>query len=121
MGGNARVGGMTVLDDGVSVLFVCHANLCRSPMAERLAGLALARRLGIAGMPGPGTGGIVLGRAGKHAHDGDPMPGHSVRTLTEYGASTPPFHSRCVDRALMCASDLVLTATREQRAHCVRL
>lgn len=110
-----------MVDDVVSVLFVCHANLCRSPMAERLAELALARRLGIGGMPGPGAGGVVFASAGTHAHAGDPMHRHSVRTLAEYGASTRPFRSQAVDRALLSASDLVLTATREQRAHCVRL
>ena len=31
------------------VLFVCHANLCRSPMAERLLRLALDTRPGLAG------------------------------------------------------------------------
>jgi protein-tyrosine phosphatase len=83
--------------------------------------LALARRLGIAGMPGPGTGGIVFGSAGTHAHVDDPMHRYSARTLAGYGASTRPFRSRRVDRALLSASDLVLTATRDQRAHCVRL
>jgi protein-tyrosine phosphatase len=114
--------------DETSVLFVCHANLCRSPMAERLAELAVARRLGApiepTGTPHTGTphtGALRFASAGTHAAAGDPMHRHSVRTLFEYGASRRPFHTRRVCEALLTGADLVLTANREQRAHCVRL
>ncbi|HEU5108590.1 MAG TPA: low molecular weight phosphatase family protein [Micromonosporaceae bacterium] len=103
-------------DGSVSVLYVCHANLCRSPLAERLAELAAARRL-----PAGGTAGaITFSSAGTDAYAGDPMHRHAVRVLSEYGASTRPFFSRRVDPTLLGRATLVLTATREQRAHCVR-
>jgi protein-tyrosine phosphatase len=110
-----------------SVLFVCHANLCRSPMAERLAELALLQRLAgpvptrDAAPPPADTGGLVFASAGTHAMAGNPMHRHSVRTLFEYGASRRPFASRQVDGALLTGAGLVLTANRAQRAHCVGL
>jgi protein-tyrosine phosphatase len=109
--------------DEASVLFVCHANLCRSPMAERLAELAVARRLGSPIEPTgtPRTGHLRFASAGTHAATGDPMHRHGVRTLFEYGASRRPFHTRRVCEALLTGADLVLTANREQRAHCVSL
>jgi protein-tyrosine phosphatase len=109
--------------DEAAVLFVCHANLCRSPMAERLAEVAAAQRLGRAvdGSPVPDLGGVRFASAGTHAIAGDPMHRHSVRTLLEHGASTRPFFSRVADEAVLTRADLVLTAGREQRAHCVGL
>jgi protein-tyrosine phosphatase len=108
--------------DEASVLFVCHANLCRSPMVERLAEAAVRRRMGgTDGSAVPELGGLLFASAGTHAIAGDPMHRHSVRTLLEYGASTRTFVSRVADEAVLARADLVLTAGREQRAHCVGL
>jgi protein-tyrosine phosphatase len=106
----------------MSVLFVCHANLCRSPMTERLVEVAVARRLADAvDRPAVPLGGLRFTSAGTHAIAGDPMHPHSARTLLEYGASTRPFASRVADQTLLAGADLVLTANRQQRAHCVGL
>jgi protein-tyrosine phosphatase len=87
------------------MLFVCRANLCRSPMAERLA-----RALGLA-----------AGSAGTHARPDLPMPAGAEAVLRELGADPAGFRSRRVTPELLGGAALVLTATRAERAHCVSL
>jgi protein-tyrosine phosphatase len=89
----------------MSVLFVCRANLCRSPMAERLAV----------------AGGIAAASAGTHAVPGLEMPPYARLVLGELGADPSGFASRRVDAAMLAGAGLVLTATRAERAHCVTL
>jgi protein-tyrosine phosphatase len=99
-------------DEVFSVLFVCHANVCRSPMAERLARLLVVQRFG------EGAATVAFSSAGTHAYRGDPMSRHAARVLRDYGADDTGFSSRRVDRDLLADADLVLTTTREQRAYC---
>jgi protein-tyrosine phosphatase len=87
------------------MLFVCRANLCRSAMAERLAR----------------AGGLDAASAGTHAVPGLDMPPAAKAVLLELGADPDGFASRRVDAALLAGADLVLTATRAERAHCVTL
>jgi protein-tyrosine phosphatase len=94
--------------DPFHILFVCHANICRSPMAERLARKAL----------GPDVG---VSSAGTHAWHGAAMHPYTEAVLAERGADTREFGSRPVTPAMLAAADLVLTASREQRAACATL
>jgi protein-tyrosine phosphatase len=94
----------------VGILFVCHANICRSPMAERLARLALAEVIG-----------LRADSAGTHARCGDPMHPRAAQVLRDLGADATGFASRPLDPQLLAGAGLVLAATREQRAACVRL
>ncbi|MET7420464.1 low molecular weight phosphatase family protein [Dactylosporangium sp. NPDC005555] len=87
------------------MLFVCRANLCRSAMAERLAQ----------------AGGLDAASAGTHAVPDLDMPAFAKDVLVERGADPAGFASRRVDAALLAGADLVLTATRAERAHCVTL
>ncbi|MDG6100831.1 low molecular weight phosphatase family protein [Dactylosporangium aurantiacum] len=87
------------------MLFVCRANLCRSAMAERLAR----------------AGGLAATSAGTHAVPGLDMPPEAKAVLRELGADPEGFASRRVDGGLLAGADLVLTATRAERAHCVTL
>lgn len=89
------------------VLFVCHANLCRSPMAEHLA-----RRL-LPGVP------VMFRSAGTHGTPGLAMHPLAAATLAEYGVQSDGFRSRPVDPATLNRAALVLTASRRQRAYCV--
>jgi protein-tyrosine phosphatase len=91
-----------------TVLFVCQANLCRSPMAERLA----RRRL---------PAGALAHSAGTRALEGSPVHPGAAEVLRERGADAAGFVSRQVTEALLLGADLVLTATRHQRAVCVSL
>jgi protein-tyrosine phosphatase len=95
------------------VLFVCHANLCRSPMAERLARRAFDDALGI--------NDIATASAGMRAFDGEPMHPKTAEVLAECGVDAGDFASRTVDPGILRESDLVLTATVEQRTSCLAL
>src|SRR4051812_22131637 len=99
--------------DPARLLVVCHANLCRSPMIERLARQALAKRLG-----DPAGGGQVptveVTSAGTHAEPGWDMHPFAGEVLRERGADVTDFASRRLTAELVAGADLVLTAARPQ-------
>jgi protein-tyrosine phosphatase len=92
------------------LLFVCHANICRSPMAERLAKQALA-----------GYDGITAASAGTHASPDEVMHPFAARVLRECGADPDGFRSRPLAAELVATADIVLAATRQERASCAAL
>jgi protein-tyrosine-phosphatase len=79
----------------VKVLFVCTANICRSPSAEVLAAAA-------------GLGDVEFRSAGTHARDGEPINPEMAAALPE-GLETSAFRSRRLTRALVEEADLVVT------------
>jgi protein-tyrosine-phosphatase len=79
----------------VKVLFVCTANICRSPAAEALAGAQALPDL-------------RFGSAGTHARDGEPINPDMVAALPA-GLDTSGFRSRRVTTALLDDADLVVT------------
>ncbi|MER7334438.1 MULTISPECIES: low molecular weight phosphatase family protein [unclassified Micromonospora] len=91
------------------VLFVCHANLCRSPMAEYLA-----RRL-LTGQP------VVVSSAGTDAVDGLPMHPYAAEVATWAGGDPTGFRSRRLRAEHLVGATLVLAATRRQRSVCTAL
>ncbi|MET8283006.1 low molecular weight phosphatase family protein [Micromonospora sp. NPDC005174] len=91
------------------VLFVCHANLCRSPMAE-----FLARRL-LADRP------VLVSSAGTDAMDGMAMHPYAAQIATEEGGDPAAFASRTLRAEHLTEATLVLTATRRQRSVCTAL
>src|SRR4051794_25051071 len=97
------------------VLFVCHANICRSPLAERLLRLALESR------PELADAGITAASAGTHARTAESIHPPVADALREMGADATGFASRPVHAGLLDEADLILTAEREQRAFCVTL
>jgi protein-tyrosine phosphatase len=97
------------------VLFVCHANLCRSAMAERLANRTFADRLGARGSR------LVVSSAGTHARAGAAMDETAARVLRERRAYADRFTSRLLTPPIVAAPNLVLTATRTQRSACVSM
>jgi protein-tyrosine phosphatase len=97
------------------ILIVCHANLCRSPMAERLTRTALADGLGAE------AGGFEVVSAGTHAWAGRAMHPLAAEVLRELGIADTGFLSRRLTEGLVNRADLVLTATRRQRSACVTL
>lgn len=102
--------------DRFGVLFVCHANLCRSPLAERLARRAFDDAFGPAA-----AASVVMSSAGTRAYAGSAMHHHSADVLAECGVDASGFASRTVTPAVLTDADLVLTATREQRTACLTL
>ena len=97
------------------VLIVCHANLCRSPMAEYLARELLSQRLG------GDDPGVRVSSAGTHAVPGYPMHPHAARLTAERGTDPEAFRSRPLHADQLRTAGLILTATRAQRTTCVAL
>ena len=101
--------------DRFEILFVCHANLCRSPLAERLTRQALDNAFG------PAAAEVVASSAGTHAFPGSAMHQGSAQALDERGIDPGGFASRSLTPAVLAGADLVLASAREQRAACVTL
>ncbi|WP_017932990.1 adenylyl-sulfate kinase [Nocardioides sp. Iso805N] len=87
------------------VLFVCTANICRSPFME-----LTARRLAGA------DSGLHFSSAGTHGWNDKPMDAAMVEVLAE-GLEAGDFRSRTVTRELLEEADLVLTAEAAQRGY----
>jgi protein-tyrosine phosphatase len=97
------------------ILFVCHANLCRSPLAEFLARQAIDDSFGALGSA------VHVASAGTHAFSKSEMHHGSAQALTERGIDPRGFTSQLLTQTVLSSADLVLTAGREQRAACVTL
>ncbi|GLW96946.1 hypothetical protein [Microtetraspora sp. NBRC 16547] len=97
-------------DRGFHVLFVCTGNICRSPMAERLARAALG-----AGSP------IRVTSAGTRAAPGLRMSDRAREVLVRLGGDPGGFASRPLTAELVVGADLVLGATAEHRAEAAAL
>ncbi|MFV2103258.1 low molecular weight phosphatase family protein [Micromonospora sp. LOL_024] len=91
------------------LLFVCHANLCRSPMAE-----FTARRL-LAGRP------VSVSSAGTDALEGLAMHPYAAAIAAETGEDPAAFRTRRLAAEHLTGAVLVLTATRRQRSMCTAL
>ncbi|MBS1249482.1 MAG: Protein-arginine-phosphatase [Chloroflexi bacterium] len=90
-----------------SVLFVCTANIIRSPMAE-----ALFRR-----QVGEGGHGRVwrVSSAGTWTRGGDPPHPTVLELLGEMGIDLHGHRSREVDESLLAAADIVLVMERSHK------
>lgn len=88
---------------GLSVVFVCTANICRSPFLE-----LTARELS-----GPEST-LSFSSAGTMGFSGKPMDEAMASNLAS-GVGTAEFRSRPLSAAILTDADLVLTAEREHR------
>jgi protein-tyrosine phosphatase len=95
----------------VRILFVCTGNLCRSPVAERLAARWARDLLGNS----PESSVVEIGSAGVDAPVGRPMDPRSAEALIAVGGDPAGFASRLLDRSTAEEADLVLTMSRRQR------
>ncbi len=80
------------------LLFVCTANICRSPIAEGLARLYADSR---------GRAVEALS-AGTHAIDGQPAAANSVRVVKELGGDIAAHRSQLITDALVDWADRIL-------------
>ncbi|MDP9485751.1 MAG: low molecular weight phosphatase family protein [Actinomycetota bacterium] len=88
-------------DGSKNVLFVCTANICRSPIAEAIFD-ALASDKGIP---------YESHSAGTAALVGEPIAPHARAALEEVGVYTDGHRARQVDAAMLEEADLVLAMT----------
>ena len=89
------------------VLFVCTANVCRSPMAEALFADWLKRHA----VPGRWW----VGSAGTWAAQGAPASAHAIEVLAERGLDLSRHRARQTHAGFITAHDLVLCMTRTHR------
>ncbi len=90
-----------------SVVFVCTANICRSPVAAALFRNWLRQR--------PEANEWRVSSAGTWADDGVPPSTYAREVLGELGLDLSEHRSRRVDRQMAEGADLLVCMTRSQR------
>lgn len=91
--------------DPFSILAVCTANICRSPMIE----LLLRKHLD--------GDAFSVGSAGVHGWNRAPVDSMVTLELARLGVRAAGFQSRALNDELIEQADLILVATRDHRAH----
>jgi protein-tyrosine phosphatase len=110
MSGRASRSDVPPVGGAFHVLFVCTANVCRSPAAALLAATA-------PGVPDW----LVVESAGTRALNGEGVHPATAAALNARGLDGGGHIARDVTRPMVEAADLVLTMTRAQRGDVVRL
>ena len=90
------------MTDPIRVLFVCTANICRSPFMERYARSVVGDD-------------VHVSSAGTYGLDAQPMSSEMLVELEARGLNADGFLSRPITAALVAESDLVITAERSHR------
>ncbi len=93
------------------ILFVCEANICRSPLA---AGLVMDR---LAALEQP----VNVESAGVAALVGEPVDAGTASIAHELGIDLSAHRARQLDQEQLARAHLVLTATRRVRGAAVQL
>jgi sulfate adenylyltransferase len=88
----------------IKVLFVCTANICRSPYLELRARQLL----------GPDSG-VEVSSAGTRGFEDEPVSDTMEAEFTRHGTDTASFRSRLATGELVDRADLVLTAEASHR------
>ncbi|WP_327083433.1 low molecular weight phosphatase family protein [Mycolicibacterium elephantis] len=97
---------------GLHVLFVCTGNICRSPLAERLA-VAYASRFNVPNFKATSAGtGAVTGQA---------IHPEAARVLQNLGGDPSNFVARQITANLALGADLILTMTTAHRDFVLQL
>ncbi|MDG3004190.1 Sua5/YciO/YrdC/YwlC family protein [Paludisphaera mucosa] len=95
---------------GIVLAFICTGNTCRSPMAEAICKVLLARRLNCAVADLEERGYLVVS-AGVAASHGAPAAPHAVEVLRAMGGSLDQHRSRAVSLDLIRQADRVFAMT----------
>ncbi len=92
------------------ILFVCTGNTCRSPMAEAICKVLLAKRLGC-DVPELESRGFVIRSAGVAATNGVPAAAHAIDVVRALGGSLEHHRSRKVAATLVRQADCIFAMT----------
>lgn len=95
-------------EDPGPVIFVCTANICRSPMAEVLFRHALDAEEGT-------LQAIQVGSAGVSAIDGQPPSANSVEAMRKVGLNLSDHRSRHLTQAMINEALVVFCMTESHR------
>jgi protein-tyrosine phosphatase len=95
------------------ILIVCTGNICRSPLAEQLLRLEVAKA-GLASR-------VIFESAGTRAEVGNSTNPDALRSASTRGIDPFDVVARQLTQDMITAADLVLTATTEHRGDVVRL
>lgn len=87
-----------------TILAVCTANICRSPMMEMLLRAELDPNL------------FEVASAGVQGWDREPMDTMAAMELMRLGHTPGKFRSHAIDSYVVDSADLILTATRAHRS-----
>jgi protein-tyrosine phosphatase len=97
---------------GRIILFVCTGNTCRSPMAEALCKLLLARKLRCAADELEARGLVVMS-AGIAASSGMPAAANAIEVIRSRGGSLQAHTSRQLSLEMARAADLIIAMTSD--------
>lgn len=93
------------------ILFVCTANVCRSPYMEYTLRAMLAAR---------GSAEVSIGSAGTRALRGHEMAAPLSQRLRDRGIDPSDFRAAPLDHEMLESAAVVVTATREHRRQVVQ-
>ncbi|HEX3450157.1 MAG TPA: low molecular weight protein arginine phosphatase, partial [Isosphaeraceae bacterium] len=96
----------------VIILFVCTGNTCRSPMAEAICKLLLAKRLGCP-LDELDRRGFVVRSAGVAATNGVPAAAHAIDVIRALGGSLENHRSRRIATSLVRQADCIFAMTAD--------
>ncbi len=94
------------------ILFICTGNTCRSPMAEAICKVLLARRLGCT-VPELEGRGFLIRSAGVAASNGVPAAAHAIDVVRALGGSLENHRSRKLAANLVRQADCVFAMTAD--------
>ncbi|AMV39976.1 Sua5/YciO/YrdC/YwlC family protein [Planctomyces sp. SH-PL62] len=97
---------------GIVLGFICTGNTCRSPMAEAICKVLLARRLGCA-IGDLESRGFLVVSAGVAASHGAPAAPHAVEILRAMGGTLDQHRSRPVSLDLLQQADRLFAMTSD--------